>query len=243
MSTLDFLKTVSKKPIETISDLWAEVNSNLAGGGKVHLASKSLNGDVFINISDNTTDIRMTKDKYKFRQIALRNNLCSEVNNSIYVCYEKEYDVDEDLILCVEISIVNLLYSRLSSIRNNVVEASYRSKDFNSFSHRLIDGFARNYFNVEGCSMYALDPRNGFLRLAATTGLNGGIEKKDVFYPDADGNRPFSVLQTGRMKCFQGGAIVDVDRYREKLSASAPYAILYVPIKRMHRTRSLPTGK
>lgn len=235
MSAREFLRIAHEKPFGSITELMSSINSQFLDGHYLHIASKNLTEDTYINISDTFGDPILTTSQYNLIRCNITNHLCRDIDNSIFIAYKKNLDIDNEIIYYIEAFIKDILYSRLSSIRDNVVEASYKSKDFSSFAYRLIDGVARQYFNVEACSMYALDPRNGFLRLASTTGWGQFLEKKDVFYPEGHENRPFSVLRSGRIRCFQSDDIADADTYKEKLKSLGPYSILYVPIKRMHQ--------
>jgi hypothetical protein len=130
LTEIEFLRSARTNSFKTIPDLWAAINSMLNPKQKVHFASKSLTRDVFINISDNTTELFMSKEKYTFQRINFQNRLCPDISNSLYVCCELGGRIETDLIFCIETAISDLVYGRLSSIRDNVVEASYKSKDF-----------------------------------------------------------------------------------------------------------------
>lgn len=231
----EFLRFAHSRPFDSISALEQAVNANLIDKGVFRFASMSLSEEFFVNISSPVDDVFINSDEFDIDQLNIQNYLCNEISNSVCSVKSKFASMDSEIDFFIDLFLKDIFYKRLSHIRDSVVEASYRSKDFNSFAHRLIDGVARPYFNVEGCSLYALDPRNGFLRLAATTGLKGNLEKKDVFYPEGHGNRPFDVLRSGKMKCFQGENVIDTDTYKEKVQSGSPYSILFVPIRRMRQ--------
>lgn len=60
-------------------------------------------------------------------------------------------------------------------------------KDIGSIIHPIINDILREFIQYEGASAFVWDPFLNRLRLSATTGLEGNLRKKDVYYALGEG--------------------------------------------------------
>lgn len=84
-------------------------------------------------------------------------------------------------------SLSNIARSKVTTLRDCVVQASLTSTDLSSFSYKSILCL-RDHLKFEGASIFILDPQTHNLELVATTGItkisSGMLSKKDIFYTE-----------------------------------------------------------
>jgi hypothetical protein len=75
-----------------------------------------------------------------------------------------------------------VLYQKKQSIRRAVIEQSIKSKDVNSFLHRLVRALSSEFINAGDISIFLNETTAKKLFLSASTSHVRGMEKKDIYY-------------------------------------------------------------
>jgi len=237
-----FLTGIEQEKIETFAQLARLIGRSCVGEGQIEIyvaASIPKSTNVCV-LSDNMGHSKNVIDPDQYITLF-------SFNASKYV-YDRSIKNEKILVLATQkvefksrptakVLIRNLiafaLTSRQSHLRNAVVEISYASSDYNSFGYRIIQNLIRPYFKAEACSIFMLDPRNDFLRLASTSGMLSQAEKKDIFYEPERKNQVMATHESQEIHLFQSGQVNDNTLFRERISSPEVYALLYAPIRRM----------
>ncbi len=128
--------------------------------------------------------------------------------------------------------IMLILSERRKKIRSNIVNISYASSDVNSFFFRVTNNFCVPYFKVEAASVYLNDPRNGFLRLSSSTGIDSDLEKKDIVYEPNRRSDVVKSFEDGTMIVRQAQSLKMRDHFKELLANDHVYSMIYAPLRR-----------
>jgi len=254
-----FENYISENYIEGFPDLINAICESLPEHCKVSIYSSLISSNRFCLISSNSdNELRFVEKNDESKQDADETIISFGAQKFLNTDRLAKHVIFIKISSSIEIARKNFVYFMISEIigkilkrrqeklRNKVVNVSYRSNDLNSFSYRIISDLIIPYFSVEASSIYLVDPRNKFLRLSSTSGIETKLEKKDIFYENYSDNYPILKFSSGNHFVIQGEKnskfINDVDRYNEKISSNRPFSIYYVPIKRLDE-HSLPSDK
>ncbi|MFZ3349352.1 MAG: ATP-binding protein [Xanthobacteraceae bacterium] len=237
-----FASIIAREKIETFAQLAKIIETSCDSGGRARIyiaasipQSEQLcilsNGDSpaknIIDPNNLLTLFRFNASKYLYEKTIIHEKLWILSNEHV------ELGAHSTAKVTIRNLISFVLTSRQAHLRNKVVEISYASSDYNSFGYRIIQNLIRPHFKAEACSIFGLDPRNQFLRLASTSGLVSSIEKKDVFYEPDRKNQAMATLQSHDIHLFQSQKVGDDSFFREKMQSAIVYSLLYAPIRRM----------
>lgn len=106
----------------------------------------------------------------------------------------------EFLSTLLKAAMIRLWFEKQSEIRRVTIEQTVRSRDMNSFLHRLVEAANGKFFNADEISIFTNDSIRNSLSLSATNRKIFGIQKKDIYYMlDED---------TSLSRCFKSSKII-----------------------------------
>lgn len=79
-----------------------------------------------------------------------------------------------------------VIYHKRQAVRRCVIEQSIKSKDVNSFMHRVLRALKSEFLYADDISVFLYEQKAKRIYLSASTSPIRGIDKKDIYYQTAD---------------------------------------------------------
>ena len=157
-----------------------------------------------------------------------------EVNSSkVYFAMEKNFDPKDRALMSklLRAAMIRLWGDEQAQIRHEVIRQTVRSRDMNSFLHRVVYALRDSHIRADEISVFTQDTIRNSLSLSATTRRVDGIQKKDVYYMLDDISTITDVFLRGQVVSVDSGRRVPTETWDQHLYRGRIHTQLIAPIQ------------
>ncbi len=152
---------------------------------------------------------------------------------TLYVAIRDGFDSKNRILLnkLLRAAMIRLWGEQQALIRAEIIKQTVRSRDMNSFLHRVVHAISGQFIEADEISVFTEDTIRNSLSLSATTRRVIGIQKKDVYYMFDDHSPITTRFINGNTVANDNGLKIPSETLDEYLFRGKIHTRLIIPIQ------------